>query len=87
MKEAQGELNMTVIVVILVALLSFFFFTYLWPGISANFAHNTMCDEAICTCPEKDLNGKCTYTGEDPVTCTYTDRNGDEQEITCIWKG
>lgn len=85
MKEATGELNMTVIVVIIVALLSFFFFSILWPSIKANFRHSTNCDDAICTCPEEYVvNGKCTYKGS-TVEC-YVKGNKD-QKITCSWKG
>ena len=80
MKEATGELNLTVIVVIIVALLSFFFFTILWPSIRNNFAKNTRCDEAIC--PKK---GATPHDGE--VLCTYRDSNGAVHDITCAWKG
>ena len=37
MKEATGELNMTLIVVVIVALLSFFFFSVIWPNIKGGF--------------------------------------------------
>ena len=37
MKEASGELNLTVIVVVIVALLAFFFFSIIWPRIDGNF--------------------------------------------------
>ncbi len=80
MKEATSELNLTVIVVIIVALLSLFFFTILWPTIKNNFAKETKCDEAIC--PKE---GETPQNGE--VTCTYRDKNGTEHDITCAWKG
>ena len=87
MKEATGELNLTVIVVTIVALLSFFFFTILWPTIRSNFAKETRCDEAICPCPEKDSKGNCVVPENGEVTCTYTDSNGTKHDITCAWKG
>ncbi len=80
MKEATGELNLTVIVVIIVALLSLFFFSVLWPTIQSNFAQNTRCDEAIC--PKE---GTIPQNGE--ATCTYRDSNGTLHDITCAWKG
>lgn len=87
MKEATGELNMTVIVVTIVAMLSFFFFTILWPNIKANFAKNTKCDEAICECPERDNStGKCIVPESGYVTCKYVDSSG-EHDIICAWKG
>lgn len=80
MKEATSELNLTVIVVIIVALLSLFFFSILWPSIQSNFSKNTKCDEAIC--PKEGTTPK---DGE--VTCTYRNKNGEEEDITCAWKG
>jgi len=88
MKQATGELNMTVIVVIIIALLSFFFFNILWPQISGNFAKKTKCDEAICECPERDNNGKCKVPDNNAlVKCTYKDKKGQAHDIMCTWKG
>ncbi len=88
MKEATGELNITVIVVIIVAMLSFFFFTVIWPNIRTNFQKNTNCDIAICECPDKnESNGKCNTTAGTVVTCYYKDKNGNKQDIPCVWKG
>ena len=77
MKEATGELNLTVIVVTIVALLSFFFFAVLWPSIRNNFAKETRCDEAICLKENVSADGKS-------VECTLKDSN---ETITCAWKG
>lgn len=79
MKEATGELNTAVVVVILVAVLSSFFFGVIWPNIRGNFAANTKCDEAICeNHPRSD--GKT-------VNCIYTDKNGNTTNMVCTWKG
>lgn len=84
MKEATGELNMSVIVVILVAILSTFFFSVLWPRIRTNFKHNSRCDDAICTCPPGSLvNGKCEVE-EGMVECHFKD---SDATIMCPWKG
>lgn len=48
MKEALGELNGTIIVVIAVGLLTAFFFTVLWPNIKENFLHQADCANAVC---------------------------------------
>ena len=80
MKEATGELNLTVIVVIIVALLSLFFFSILWPSIQSNFSKNTKCDEAICLKENVSADGK-------EVKCTYRNKNGEEENITCAGKG
>ena len=80
MKEATSELNLTVIVVTLVALLSLFFFSIIWPSIPYNFNENTQCDVAIC--PKQ---GTTPQNGE--AICTYRDSSGVEHDITCAWKG
>lgn len=84
MKEATGELNLTVVIVIIVALLSFFFFSIVWPSIRANFARNTKCDDAICPCPSFDNEGTCNYKG---ATVECYAKGHPEQKITCTWKG
>ena len=48
MKEATGELNATVFVVIAVASLVVFFYTTIWPAIRNNLNENTACSRAIC---------------------------------------
>lgn len=87
MKEAQGELNMTVIVVGIIAVLSFFFFSVLWPNIRGNFEKNTKCDEAICECPGRDSEGNCVVPEDGMVQCYYKDKSGNKQNIMCTWKG
>lgn len=78
MKETTAELNITVIVVTIVAVLSLFFFSYLWPKIRNNFNGKTKCDMAICpNNPE----------GNPVVNCYYKDKNGVAHDIICTWKG
>lgn len=80
MKEAMGELNMAVIVVLVVAGLSLFFFSFLWPRMRGGFTADVKCDSAICPAP-----------GETPqdglVKCYYKDDRGQSHDITCTWKG
>ena len=80
MKEATGELNAAVIVAIIVAMLSLFFFGYLWPSIQANLDNNTACDEAICKCNDTPYEGGVCKN----YTCHV---KGSTKEITCAWKG
>ncbi len=97
MKEATGELNMTLIVVTIVALLSTLFFTVIWPRIHNNFRRSTTCDAAICNC-EADGAGGCTnFVNGQPgaIICKYYNENGLNSDsdgrkydnITCAWKG
>jgi hypothetical protein len=47
MKEATGELNMTVVTVVAVAAVGAFFYLVIWPGIKANIQANTYCSSAV----------------------------------------
>lgn len=80
MKEASGELNLTVVVVMAVAALMAFFYTLIWPTIKNNMTANTKCQAAVCKKCE-DPNG-CTM-----VDCTYTDKKGNKTDMQCVWKG
>ncbi len=80
MREATGELNMTVVVVIAVGILSVFFFAILWPNIKATFIASNKCSDAVC-------NKRTLKDGY--VVCRYYDANGKQQgsEFECPWKG
>ena len=77
MKEATGELSSSLLVFAAVALLSFFFFTVIWPGIKGNMVRKASCADAVCDagynnnglayCYAPNDNGKkifeCPYKG------------------------
>ena len=84
MKEASGELNMTVVVVIAVASLAAFFYTVLWPLIKENYDSNSACARAICACPNGDPECKTT---NGKASCIVKDKKGKETKLTCPWKG
>ncbi len=79
MKEASGELNMTVVIVVAVGILSVFFFGILWPSIKNTFIATNKCSDAVCD--RSSLNNGI-------VTCRYY-RNGQQEgpEFQCPWKG
>ncbi len=77
MKEATGELNMTVVVVIAVASLAAFFYFTLWPLIQNNMNSTTKCSKAIC---DKCRNGNDCTT----VPCHL---EGSDVTFECVWKG
>ena len=55
MKEATGELNATVVVMLAIGVLMAFFYYTLWPLIKINFVSNSQCSKAICEkCENKD---------------------------------
>ena len=57
MKEATGELNMTVITVVAIAAVSALFMVFVWPNIQARIALNQACSGV-------DANGNSTITEE-----------------------
>ena len=83
MKEATGELNMTVIAIVAIAAIGAFFYAVIWPKVKGNIENSTKCANAVCsncgTKPGKNGIRKCTncYTpkgDEGPFECTYEDR-------------
>ena len=72
MKEATGELNMTVVTVVAIAAVAAFFYAFVWPGIKSSITRNTHCANAICS----DCNGKT-------CKCTYIDEQNETQDVTC----
>ncbi len=72
MKEATGELNMTVITVVAIAAVAAFFYAFVWPSIRANITSSTHCASAF-NCRDCQ-NGQCT--------CDYIDGN-DTKTIKC----
>lgn len=68
MKEATGELNMTVITVVAIAAISLLFTMFVWPNIQSSITLNTACSNI-------DANGNYETSGigsdEDGyTTCT-----------------
>ena len=73
MKEATGELNMTVVTVVAIAAVAAFFYAFVWPAIKANINRNTNCANAICP-------ATCTAS---VCSCQYVDNNGSTQSVSC----
>lgn len=73
MKEATGELNMTVVTVVAIAAVAAFFYAFVWPAIKNNISRNTNCANA--TCPETCNNEVCQ--------CTYINNAGSTATVNC----
>ena len=78
MKEATGELNSTIVVVIAVGLLMAFFYTLIWPMLRNNISANTKCAAAVCEKCDTSANPKGCPT----VPCHYKG-----ETFNCVWKG
>lgn len=83
MKEATGELNMTVITVVAIAAVAAFFYAVVWPGIKGSISGNMKCSSAYgCTCSEDTCTCK-GYYGDDgkavdeTITCDNNSKVGE----------
>ncbi len=69
MKEATGELNMTVVTVVAIAAVAAFFYAFVWPAIKKSIQKNTDCASAVnCVCDDDACN--CEYYAGDDDTLT-----------------
>ena len=91
MKEATGELNMTVVTVIAIAAVAAFFYAFVWPAIRNQIEASTYCAMATCnqsSCKQEGSRRTCTdclavgvmedgsnWTG----TCSYEDETASEE--------
>lgn len=78
MKEATGELNITVITIVAIGALATFFYFVIWPGIRNSMALTTACNADGNSGTYTSGNGS---TSEGGVSCTRT--NG---VVTCTYK-
>ena len=77
MKEASGELNMSVVVFIAIGALGSFFYFTIWPMIRNNMNQNTNCSKAICN--------KCETGNCKDVDCHM--KGDPAHTFKCVWKG
>lgn len=70
MKEATGELNMTVITVVAIAAVAAFFYAFVWPNIKGSIQASTYCsmancnaDFTQCTVEANDATGTEAWSG------------------------
>ena len=73
MKEATGELNMTVVTVVAIAAVGAFFYFFIWPGIQAGLSRNT----CLNLCPGGELDTSQGRGGVDIDSKTCYCADGD----------
>ena len=73
MKEATGELNMTVITVVAIAAVAAFFYAFVWPNIRASLILTTACNS---------VNANGDYQGEG-VQCANFNCEYDGHQRMC----
>lgn len=72
MKEATGELNMTVITVVAIAAVGALFTFFVWPNIQANLMLNTACSQ---------VNSNGNYKKNEQ---TAGENGNDQDSIECV---
>lgn len=70
MKEATGELNMTVITVVAIAAVAAFFYAFVWPAIKNSINSSQKCASAICDCKANEKTCSCYYCKDDNCDTT-----------------
>ena len=75
MKEATGELNMTVVVIIAIAAIAGLFYAFIWPAISGSLKGSTRCASAV----------NCGACNNGQMVCHYYEDNGSisNSTVTC----
>ena len=77
MKEATGELNMTVVTVVAIAAIAAFFYAFVWPAIQNSITNSTKC--ASATCPASCTSDTCECT----IIENGTDGKSTTDKVTC----
>ena len=80
MKEATGELNMTVVTVVAIAAVGAFFYAFVWPSIKNSITSSTNC--AMATCDQT----KCATSGSKTV-CSSCSIPEDKNTGQKAWTG
>ncbi len=72
MREATGELNITLVIVTLVGALVVFFYAVIWPRIDNDQTYQMKCSRATCK-TDIDADGMVSCEDEDGTTfkCKY----------------
>ena len=77
MKEAIGELNGTIIVIMAVGALSAFFFTFMWPTLADGMDKRARRSDAVC---------ECGFTSNYTSYC-YNPRDDKKTVFECPYRG
>lgn len=65
MREATGELNSTLIVVMAIAALAAFFFMFVWPIYKGSYLRDESCANAVCDVGHDENGFAACYTPGD----------------------
>ena len=85
MKEATGELNMTVVTVVAIAALIAFFYLVIWPVLNSGIAINNACNNsnAGTNVYSQDIKNGGKVECDGNGNCSYTNADGDVTTKAC----
>ena len=93
MKEATGELNMTVITVVAIGAVAAFFYAFIWPSIKTTIQAQSICanghNYTVGTNGQTDYVSCGSLDSQGKYTCTYaTEVNGTvkNKQVSCKTK-
>ena len=94
MKEATGELNMTVVTVVAIAAVAAFFYAFIWPGIKRTIQTQSICSNGpnytSGTQGQADfISCGANNAANGTYQCTYTEESNGQlnsQTVTCRTK-
>ena len=87
MKEATGELNMTVITVVAIAAVAAFFYAFVWPSIQSSLALTTACNSLDSDGNYNNENADDNGASCEGYTCSFTNSRGKTITRNCDDKG
>lgn len=86
MKEATGELNMTVITVVAIAAVAAFFYAFVWPSIQTSLAGTTACNAGagakIGTSADADYVDCSDANADGEYSCSFNVKKGNNNLVT-----
>lgn len=86
MKEATGELNMTVITIVAIAALVAFFYLIIWPALQSGMTLNSACNNSNAgqnAYTQTFDDGSSVNCAANSGRCTYRRANGRETTQQC----
>lgn len=82
MKEATGELNMTVVTIVAIAALVAFFYLVIWPTIQTGLTLQSACSSYGTSTVTQELEDGSTISCSGG-TCVYSDAKGKSTSKAC----
>lgn len=81
LKEATGELNMTVVTIVAIGVLIAFFYAVIWPGIKSSIALTSACNASNGESYDQTDEKSGVHIHCDNGTCYYDNADGSTSKV------